>query len=136
MDSEPEAPGFLLRMLMKIDTGIFYCIICAFRAALSLLDVFLDLLFGFTIQHGSRQERLGSLEYDHSAHVVHLLGRGTYNVGSAHQLHNFVWRHEAYVHPRYVLEHDNMTLMGITPTHAFFCVSDPDVDVYDIKVQF
>ena len=41
------------------------------------------------------------------------------------QLRNFVWRHEKYVHPRYILERDNVSLMGVTPTHAFFCVSDP-----------
>ena len=40
-------------------------------------------------------------------------------------------RHEKYVHPKYILEHDNVTLQGITQTHAFFCVSEPDVNVYD-----
>ena len=130
-----ENAGFLQRMLMKIDMGIFYWVMCTFRAAVSLIDVFLELLFGFTIQYGSRQERHRSLEYDHSAQVVNLMGRGAYSVGMAHQLHNFVWHHERYVHPRYVLEHDNITLMGITPSHAFFCVSEPDLDVYDMKVQ-
>ena len=45
-----------------------------------------------------------------------------------------VWRHEKYVHPRYILEHDNVTLMGVTPTHAFFCVSDPGFDIYETKM--
>ena len=40
-------------------------------------------------------------------------------------------RHEKYVHPKYILEHDNVTLQGITQTHAFFCVSEPNVNVYD-----
>ena len=131
-----ENPGLFQRLLMKIDLGIFYWFMCTFRAAVRLVDVFLNLLFGFTIQYGSRQERLGSLEYDRSAQVVNLMGRGAYSVGLAHQLHNFVWSHERYVHPRYVLEHDNITLMGITPSHAFFCVSEPDVDVYDMKVLY
>ena len=67
---------------------------------------------------------------------IELGPRGAYSIGSAHQLHNFVWRHERYVHPRHVLERDNITLMGITPAHAFFCVSEPDVDVYDMQVQY
>ena len=40
------------------------------------------------------------------------------------------------MHPRHVLEHDNITLMGVTPKHAFFCVAEPDVDVYDMQVQY
>ena len=131
-----ENPGLFQRLLMKIDLGIFYWFMCTFRAAVRLVDVFLNLLFGFTIQYGSRQERLGSLEYDRSAQVVNLMGRGAYSVGLAHQLHNFVWSHATYVHPRYILEHDNITLMGITPSHAFFCVSEPDVDVFDMKVLY
>ena len=67
---------------------------------------------------------------------IELGPRGAYSIGSAHQLHNFVWRHERYVHPRHVLEGDNITLMGITPAHAFFCVSEDDVDVYDMRVQY
>ena len=51
-----------------------------------------------------------------------------------YQLRNFVWRHEKYVHPRFILEHDNVSLMGITPTHAFFCVSEPGFDVYQTKM--
>lgn len=130
MDSNP---GFIKRQLMKIDMGIFYWIMCTFRAFVTCIDLFLDLLFGYTIQYGSREERLQSKEYEHSAQVVSLMGRGTYSVILNHQLHNFVWRHERYVHPRYVLERDNITLMGVTSTHAFFCVSDPDFDIYETK---
>ncbi len=32
-----------------------------------------------------------------------------------------------YVHPDYILDHDDVTLHGVTPTHAFFCVSRHDV---------
>ena len=71
-----ENPGFLQRMLMKIDLGIFYWVMCTFRAVVSLIDVFLELLFGFTIQYGSRQERVASIEYERSAQVVNLMGRG------------------------------------------------------------
>ena len=36
---------------------------------------------------------------------------------------------------RYALCHRNVTLMGATPEHVFFCVTDPGVDVCDTKVR-
>ena len=132
MDSNPS---FIKRQLMKVDMGIFYWIMCTFRGFVTIIDHVLDILFGYTIQHGSREERRKSKEYEHSAQVVSLMGRGAYSVVLNHQLHNFVWRHERYVHPKYVLEHDNITLMGVTPTHAFFCVSEPDFDIYETKAS-
>ena len=66
---------------------------------------------------------------------MRVLGRGAYSPLQPHQLNNFVWWHEKFVHPSHVLLHDNITLMGVTPTHAFFCVSDPGFDVYDTKVN-
>ena len=52
------------------------------------------------------------------------------------QIHikNFCWWHEKYINPNYVLEYDNITLMGLTPTRAYFCVSDPNVDVTNSKL--
>ena len=50
-----ENPGFVKRQLMKVDMGIFYWIMSAFRAAVIAADFVLDLLFGVTIQHGSRE---------------------------------------------------------------------------------
>ena len=115
--------------------GLFYWVVCACRFALSVTDFFLDILLGHTLQHGSREERKKSEEYENSAHMVNIVARGTYSVLMIHQLRNFVWHHEKYVHPRYVLEHDNITLMGVTPTHAFFCLSDPKFNVLDIKAR-
>ena len=115
--------------------GIFYWVICISRCALSVIDFFLDMLFGYTIQHGTREEQKRSEEYENSAHVVNVMARGTYSVLVIQQLYNFVCRHEKYVHPRYVLEHDNITLMGVTPTHVFFCVSDPEFDVLDTQAK-
>ena len=114
--------------------GIFYWVICLSHFAISVVDFFLDILLGYTIQYGTREERRRSEKYDNSAQVVNVMAKGTYSVLLIQQLYNFIWWHQKYVHPRYVLEHDNITLMGITPTHAFFCVSDPEVDVLDTQV--
>ena len=115
--------------------GIFYWVICLSRFAISVVDFFLKILYGYTIQYGTREEQRRSEKYENSAQVVNMMARGTYSVLLIKQLYNFVWYHERYVHPRYVLEHDNITLMGITPKHAFFCVSDPEVDVLNTQVR-
>ncbi len=129
-----ENPGFVKRQLMKVDMGVFYWIMCVFKGAVIALDFVLDALFGYTIMHGTKEERERAKEYEHSAQVGYIMGRGAYSVIFSHQLNNFCLKHEEYVHPRYVLEHDNITLMGVTPTHAFFCVSEPDFDIYETKV--
>ena len=129
-----ETPGFIKRQLMRIDMGVFYWIMCTFKAGIILMDFFLDNVLGYTIQHGTREERNNSEAYEYSAQIVNLLGRGTYSPLQPHQLNNFVWRHEKYVHPKYVLDNDNITLMSVTPSHVFFCVSDQNVDIFDTKV--
>ena len=65
-----ENPGFVKRQLMKVDMGIFYWIMRAFRATLTFVDGILYLLFGYTIQHGTREEWDKSEEYEHSAQLV------------------------------------------------------------------
>ena len=115
--------------------GIFYWVVCFCKFIFNVVDIFLDILFGYTLQYGSWQDRKKSEEYENSAQVVNVVSRGAYSIVLLHQLHNFLWLHEKYVHPRYVLQRDNITLMGITPTHAFFCVSDPDVDVLETQVK-
>ena len=114
--------------------GFSYCIVYVLRIVLGIIDIILDLLFGYTIQYGSLNERLSSKSYESSAQVVDIIAWGTHSYVITLPK-NYVWRHNRYVHPRYVLEHDNITLMGVTPTHAYFCVSDPKVDVQNIKVS-
>ncbi len=57
------------------------------------------------------------------------------------QLHNFLYRHRRYVHPETVLARDDATLHGVTPTHAWFCVSkhdvyDPETFPFTFLLQF
>ena len=60
--------------------GIFYWVICLSRFAISVVDFLLDILFGFTIQYGTREEQRLSEEYQNSAQVVNVMARGTYSV--------------------------------------------------------
>lgn len=126
-----EDPGLLLRLLMKIDTAVFFFIMKFARFCAHLLDSWiLGKFFGFTIKSGPASEaERAAADYDHSAQVVRLLGRGAYCFAGKHDLDNFFWKHESYVHPRFILEEKRVTLQGITPKSAFFCVTD--VDVYE-----
>ena len=114
--------------------GFTHYIVVAINATLWALDLILDLLFSFTTRNGSLYERLKSESYEYSAQLVDIItwGAPTYTLV---QPKHYIWKHKRYLHPRFVLEHDNITLMGLTPTHAFFCVTDPGVDVRDIKVS-
>ena len=38
--------------------------------------------------------------------------------------------HIDWVDTSFVLSNDNVTLLGVNQTHAWFCVTDPSVDVY------
>ena len=74
------------------------------------MDFFLDKMFGYTITEGTREERALAAKYEHSAQIAHIMGRGCYTIVMNQQLHNYALKHERYVHPRHVLEHDNITL--------------------------
>ena len=126
---DAENPGLVLRLLMKVDPGVFYWVTCALKAAAWVLDaVLLGPLLDTSFSHGPKREK-----DDGRAQLVRVLFRGTYSLLTNHTLDNFFYRHLDFVDPKYILEHDNVTLHGFTDRHAFFCVSDPDFDVYDTK---
>ena len=51
--------------------------------------------------------------------------KGPISITSNLQLESFLYRHVEYVDPEYVLKHDNIILMGCSPTHVWFSVTDP-----------
>ena len=68
-----------MSLLDDIDMGILYWLMLLLRAALTAVDVVLDLVAGVTVQGGSRAERRrAGEEYECSAHLVRILGRGNY----------------------------------------------------------
>ncbi len=94
----------------------------------------LDHIVGYTVTGGWKADReLAASSYEHSAQIATIAGRGAHSFVQINQPYNFLLMHNEYVHPRYVLQNKNVTLMGITPTHAFFCISDPSCDLLDTK---
>ena len=71
-----------MSLLENLDMGFLYWVMCILQAALAALDVVLDLAVGVTVQGGSRAERQrAEEEYEYSAHLVKILGRGNYRGG-------------------------------------------------------
>ena len=146
-----------------------------------LVDYVLDLVIGYSLLLGWRQERRFAQQYDYRfsaqlvsylfKHTVQAAARGKKNEKGARftnisipiaakcssittfyfkvsvwgraQLSpvpyklspwtHFIILHKRYIDPSYVLENDNVTLQGVTETHAFFCVTSHEEDVQDIK---
>ncbi len=102
---------------------------------LLIIDFFLDLVLGKTITGGSREERKEAEKYEKSAHLVDIVMKAKAYMAKATSLNNFVYKHNRYVHPEYILRHKNVTLMGIEKDRALFAVSDPTDCVYDTAIS-
>jgi len=50
-----------------------------------------------------------------------------------HFLHNFIYKHEKYMHPRTILDAKHISLFTVTKDYALFCVTDPEEDIYNTK---
>ncbi len=100
------------------------------------LDAVLAFLFGYSTRYGWKRDReLSQACYEKSAQVITVMGRGCYSIIQRIQLNNFWLWHDRYVHPEYALEHDHIRLYGVTPTHAFFSITNPEVDIHNTKVM-
>ena len=130
-----DNPNFVEKQLAKIDMAFFYMIVILLRTITSGIDLVLDLLLGFTLTGGTREERLKAKEhYEQSAQLVSIWGRGAFSFVARHYPENYWYFHKAYVHPEEILRNEKATLQGVTNTHAFFCISRQDKDVYDTSL--
>ncbi len=114
-----------------MDPLFSYWLILLIKRVLWMVELLTDLLFGYTLTDGSKKEREEAKEYEKSAHLVTIKWRATPIDLSPYYLNNFLYVHDKYIDPRYVLEHVNVTLFTVEEECAVFCVSDPGVNVYD-----
>ena len=127
-----DNPNFLERQRTKVDMAYFYFLLVFLKKITCVLDIILDILFGFTITRGTRSERdMAKERYEHSAHVVDVWFCANWSTVFRHSPNNFLFTHNSYIHPREILKDDKITLQGVTETHAYFTVSRPHKDVYD-----
>jgi hypothetical protein len=108
------------------------------NAVLWCLDILLDLLFHWTLTGGSKTERQAAADkYESSAQVVRIMWMCCPRIIRPTTLQSVLYRHERYVHPDFVLEHPNVTLLAVEKDHALFCMTDPNVNIYDcVKFPF
>ncbi len=112
-----------------------YWFLVTTKAALCLVEWVSDLLFGSTFTGGTRKERdKARSSYEASAHLVRVLWRAKYAPWEVRncRLRNFLYAHESYVHPNYVLQNKNVSLLAVEKDYALFCVTDPQVDLFDV----
>ncbi len=64
---------------------------------------------------------------------VRILAKGSYASASEISKDNFLYVHEKYVRPSYILERDHVTLFVRTMEYAVFVVTERDVNIYDTK---
>ena len=98
-----------------------------------LLDPILLILFDKSTRSGPGPERKKRLKYETSAQRVKIWFRGSYSPAVLHSPVNFMYTHLEYLHPNEVLKRDNITLQGVDGNYAWFCVTDKNVNVYDLK---
>ncbi len=118
-----------------MDDVFKYWALIAIKFALCVIERVTDLLFGVTFTGGTREERHKAERlYEISAHLVRVLWRAKYGPWEARncRLGNFLYVHKRYVHPNYILQNKNVSLLAVEKSYALFCVTDPSVDLFDI----
>ena len=90
--SSLEKPGPALGFLYHNEMGVLYWGLCLLKMIIGVCDFFLDLFFGYTITKGTREERELARDYENSAQIASIMGRGSYTLVMNHQLHHFSLR--------------------------------------------
>jgi len=91
-----------------------------------LLDRLISCITQYSLLHGGRQK----VDSNKKCQVVRVLWRSSKNMFKTATLDDYMYVHSDWVDTAFVLSSDHMTLQGVTKTHAFFCVTQPSVDVY------
>ena len=124
-----------IQLLVPImDDLLKYWILCAIKAVLFCADCIFEAILGFSITGGKKSERIRANEdYAHSAQVVNVLWRAKHTIYKLTRLLYFLYKHEKYVHPDYVLKNKHTSLVAVQEDYALFIETDPDVDIHDTE---
>ncbi len=118
-----------------MDSAFGYWFLQIILFLLWIVECVTDLLFSFTFRGGTKQERReAQRSYVKSAQMVHILHHARYSqMLDMYDLSYYLYKHERYVSPEYVLDKPNVALYFVTKTHAVFSVAEADDDFYDTK---
>ncbi len=116
-----------------MDSAFGYWFLQIILFLLQIVEWVTDLLFGFTFRGGTKQERREAhRSYEKSAQLVNILHHARYHqLMDMFDLSYYLYKHERYVSPEYVLDKSNVALYFVTKTHAVFSVAEPGDDFYD-----
>jgi len=126
----PSVKDYSYYQIRRLDPIFWFLFILIIKGILYVIDTILWLCFGYSFLQGNKEEQERAKLYEQSAHIIRIYGRGTINLFGNHNETNFLYLHDKYVHPSYILEHDNVILMGVDEKRAYFCVSNEGVDPY------
>ena len=110
-----------------------YWLLLSLKGLLMALDAILDCTVGFTFMKGWRKARREAREQGRSAQLVSIVWKAHPIDLIPHGLINFLYIHEKYIDPQYILDNQNVTLFFMDKDSVAFCVTDPSVDVYDMS---
>ena len=115
------------------EAVIFWIILALKWIQTQVLDRILEHFLEISTLKGSLVAQKERLRYPSSAQRVKIWARGAYSSASVHGLNNFLFSHVQNCHPETILQLDNVTLQGVNGQYAWFCVTDPGVNVYDLN---
>ncbi len=114
-----------------MDSTLKFWILCLVRAVCLILDRVIDSLCGTSFLRGSRIERLEAEDYEKSAQIVNIIWRAKLALFRVTRKNCFIYKHDRYVHPEYVLSSVNVTLMAVEKYYVLFAVTDPNMNIFD-----
>ncbi len=124
-------------LLDTMDPAFGYWFLQICLGLLWAFEFVTDAFFGWTFTASTKEERHRAQgHYIYSAQIVKILWNAEYSLTMIiyKDLSNYLFMHERYVHPNYVLKHENVNLFYFTQTHAIFAITDYSrSSVYDTK---
>lgn len=116
----------------KVDPAFAYWCLCLLKYAIGILDSIVDFFTGRSILRGTKAERKKANHADKSAQLVNIRWRAALNWHNLTDLSNFIWTHDSYVDPSFVLADKRIVLYGFDETRVYFSVSEKNL--LDIKI--
>ncbi len=114
-----------------MDNTIKFWILWLTQLIYQALDALFYSVSGTSLLYGSRQEQEEANRLEKSAQIVNIVWRAKFNIFRVTRKQYFLYYHDKYVRPDYVLQHENVTLLAVEKDYAMFAVTDPKENMYD-----
>ena len=93
----------------------------------TILDYILEFTFRFSLIRGWKQNQIVAKKNGKTGNVTRILARGSSIFMGSLLLEDYILIHEEYVDPEEcILNNDNVSLMAVSPTQAWFSIMPED----------